>query len=361
MIFGLADGAYADYTPPEDPAQPKANPLDAQIEALKLEIKTIEHEIQVHQAAQQIDEEASTEKKQKEIADLTRQVQSFQRSLEHEQKRVKHFETEIAKKEGKYAEQQQQLATQPDSEFYDEQAAALKAQNEQLEQELKDLHKDIANEVGEDFDIDELLKSGGTSKQRAEKLQRLNAECAKLKSQAVDYRVKSAVEGAADKVNKGLDQLLERKAQLEVSNETMRNKINRSRTKCDELEEESRALRMMDVLLAEKLKHDDDLIKHLEQIQGQNPNRTELPEEETPPVTEELVAQLRAQQNIVKGLLYKLGLAQRELAEYTVPAAFEYLVDQLNQLNHRCMMLQKNLLKREAAETAKIEQHIGEE
>ena len=361
MICGLADSAYADYTPPEDPSQPKANPLDAQIEALKLEIKKIEHEIQVHQAAQQINEEASTEKKQKEIADLARQVQSFQRSLEHEQKRVKHFETEIAKKEGKYAEQQQQLATQPDSEFYDEQVATLKAQNDQLEQELKDLHRDIANEVGEDFDIDELLKAGSTAKQRNEKLQRLNAECAKLKSQAVDSRVKSAVEGAADKVNKGLDQLLERKAQLEVSNDTMKNKINRNRTKCDELEEENRGLRMMDVLLAEKLKHDEDLIKHLQQIHASDPTKVELPEEDTPPVTEELVAQLRAQQNIIKGLLYKLGVAQRELAEYTVPSAFEYLVDQLGQLNQRCMILQKNLVKREAAETAKIEKHIGEE
>jgi hypothetical protein len=67
------------------------------------------------------------------------------------------------------------------------------------------------------------------------------------------------------------------------------------------------------------------------------------------------------QQMIVQGLFYKLAVAQRELAANTVPASFGFLVEQLEQLTQRCLFLQQGLLKREAAETEKIEGHIGEE
>lgn len=362
MIFGLADNAFGDYEPQEqeDPV-PSVSPLDSQIDALKVEIKTLEREILAQQAARQLNEEASEEKKQKELADLTRQIQSFKKSFEYEQKKVKHFELEIAKREGRLAEQQQALALQPDSEFYDEQAVAITAQNNALEQELRDLHKDIANEVGEGFDIDALLKTGGTARKRSEKLQKLRAEYSRLQGQAMDSKVKSAVDEAAGKANKNIEELIEKKAQLEVSNDTMRNKISRNRAKCDALEEESRALRMMDILLDEKLKHDEELIKHLRKFQDENPENLVLPEEEVPPVTYELVDQLRTQQNIIKGLLYKLGLAQKEMAEYTVPESFEFLVEQLGQLNQKCKSLSKALLTREAIATDKIERHVQEE
>jgi hypothetical protein len=117
----------------------------------------------------------------------------------------------------------------------------------------------------------------------------------------------------------------------------------------------------MDVLLNEKLRHDTDLIMHLEEFQNANPETYVLPEEETPPVTPEIVEQLRTQQVIIQGLFYKLAIAQRELAHSTVPESFGFLVEQLDALNKRCMFLQKELLKREAAETEKIETHIGDE
>jgi chromosome segregation ATPase len=360
MIVGLGDAAF-----PEEPAGQTTqtdNGLDAQIAALKLEIKTIEKEIQAHEAARQIDQEAIKEKKRREIADLTRQVNSFQLALDHEQKRVQHFQTEIARREGKLAEHQQILASQPDSEYYDEQVVSLKSQNEQLGHELKELHREIANEVGEDFDIDELLQGGGNERKRLEELQRLQAEYAKVQSQTVNERIKQTIEKAADKRAEGVDQLVTQKAELEVANDAMRNKIQRTRAKCDSLEEASRALRMMDVLLTEKLEHDKELIFHLEEFQEQNPAReTRMPDPETPPVTDEIVEQLRMQQMIIQGLFYKLGLAQKELASHTVPESFSFLVDQLDQLHGRCHMLQGSLLKREAAETQKIEGHIGEE
>jgi chromosome segregation ATPase len=362
MIFGLGDAPFPDDPPSQSPSEPSVDLLDSQIASLKLEIKTIEKEIQAHQAARQIDQEATTEKKQKEIADLTRQVTSFQRALEHEQKRIQHFQTEVARREGKLAEQQQLLAAQPDSEYYEEQVVALKSQNEQLAQELKELHREIANEAGEDFDIDDLLQSGGSEmRKRADELQRLQAEFAKLQGQAVDGRIKQSIERAADRNAQEADQLLSQKADLEAANETMRNKIKRTRAKCDSLEEASRALRMMDVLLTEKLAHDKGLIEHLEEFQASNAESLTLPEPETPPVTYEIVEQLRTQQMIIEGLFYKLGLAQKELSTYTVPDSFQFLVDQLDQLQGRCQMLQGNLLRREAAETQKIEGHIGED
>jgi chromosome segregation ATPase len=362
MILGLGDTAFPNDSPNQTTNTPIENALDNQIAALKLEIKTIEKEIQAHEAARQIDEEALKEKRRKEIADLTRQVNSFQKALDHEQKRVQHFQTEIARREGKLAEQQQILASQPDSEYYDEQVVSLNSQNEQLLNELRELRREIANEVGDDFDVDELLQSGGNERKRLEELQRLQAEYAKLQSQSVNERIKQTIEKAADRRAEGVDQLLGQKGELEEKNDTMRTKIQKTRAKCDSLEEASRALRMMDVLLTEKLEHDKELIYHLEEFQGQNPARaTVLPDPETPPVTDEIVEQLRTQQMIIQGLFYKLGLAQRELATQTIPESFSFLVDQLDQLHGRCKMLQGSLLRREAAETQKIEAHIGEE
>lgn len=355
MIFGIGDNAYADYEPPNDNSGDSSqnDPLDQQIEALKVEIKTIEKEIQVREAANQLNEESTAEQKQKEISDLERQITSFQKSLQLEQKRVDHFQKEITKREGKPIEA-------PPPDLTDETAAAIKAQNDQLQSELDSLYKDIQNEVGEGFDIDALLKTGGSSRKRAEELQRLQAEYAKMQSQAIDSRIKDGVGEAADRVNKELDALLEQKAELEVHNETMKNRIDKMRVKCDSLEEESRALRMMDVLLTEKLNHDKDLIKHLQEFKDKNAPE-QLPEEEIPPVTEEFVEQLKSQQNIIKGLNWKLVLAQKELDQYTVDESFSFLSDQLGQLNQRCQQLVVKILKREASETEKIESHIGDE
>ena len=354
MIFGIGDNAYADYEPPNDESgdtNPN-DPLDAQIESLKVEIKTIGKEIQVREAANQLNEESTAEQKQKEISDLERQIASFQKALQFEQKRTEHFQKEITKREGKPIEA-------PPPDLTDETAAAIKAQNDQLQSELDSLHRDIQNEVGDNFDIDALLKSGGTSRKRAEELQRLQAEFAKMQSQAIDSRIKDGVGEAADRVNKELDALLEQKAELEVQNETMKNRINKMRVKCDSLEEESRALRMMDVLLTEKLTHDSDLIKHLQEFKDKNAPE-QLPEEEIPPVTEEFIEQLKAQQNIIKGLNWKLVQAQKDLDHYTVDESFSFLSDQLGQLNQRCQQLVVKILKREASETEKIENHIGE-
>lgn len=351
---------YADDNPIA-PASSPSDSLDSQLDSLKLELKTLEREIQVQRTARQLNEESSTEHKQQEIADLNRQISSFQRALDYEHKRAQHFQTEIALREGRLTEQQQILASQPDSEYFDEQAASIKAQNDQQSQELRDLHRDIANEVGDDFNIDEILQSGGTERKRAEELQHLQGEVAKLQSQAVNSRIQQSLDRAACKVVQGVDQLLTQKAELEVSIDTLRNQITRARTKLDSLEEANRALRLMDVLLNEKLRHDSDLIQHLEEFQNANPETYVLPEEEVPPVSTEIVEQLRMQQVIIQGLFYKLGVTQRELTEYTVPESFGFLVEQLDALNKRCLFLQRSLLQRESAETEKIEAHMGEE
>ena len=355
MIFGIGDNNYADYEPPQDEENNEASkdPLDVQIDSLKLEIKTIEKEIQVKEAANLLNEESTAEQKQKEIADLERQIASFQRALQLEQKRTDHFQKEITKREGKPIEP-------PPPDLTDETVAMIKSQNDQLQQELEALYKDIQNEVGDDFDIDALLKAGGTSRKRAEELQKLQAEYAKKQSQAIDSRIKDGIGEAADRVSKELEALLQQKAELEVSNETMKNRIDKMGQKCDALEEESRALRMMDVLLSEKLTHDAELIKHLKELHDKNLPE-ELPEEETEPVTEDFVEQLKSQQNIIQGLNWKLVLAQKDLDSYTVDESFSFLSDQLCQLNQRCQQLLSRFLQRKASETEKIEQHINEE
>jgi chromosome segregation ATPase len=360
MIFPLGDQIYVNDDPIPSPSLPSDN-LDSQLDSLKLELKTLEREIQIQRTAHQLNDESSTERKQQEIADLNRQISSFQRALDYEHKRAQHFQTEIARHEGRLTEQQQILASQPDSEYFDEQAASFKSQNDQLSQELRDLHRDIANEVGDDFNIDEILQSGGNERKRAEELQHLQGEVAKLQSQAVTSRIQQSLDRAACKAVQGVDQLLTQKAELEVAIDTLRNQITRIRTKLDSLEEANRALRLMDVLLNEKLQHDADLIQHLEEFQNGNPETYVLPEEEIPEVTIAIVEQLRMQQVIIKGLFYKLAMAQRELIGYTVPESFEFLVEQLDALNKRCLFLQKSLMQREAAETEKIEAHLGEE
>ncbi|OHT05642.1 hypothetical protein TRFO_26525 [Tritrichomonas foetus] len=351
MIFGIADNAYANYEPPQDDSEnDQVDPLDAQIESLKNEIRAIEKEIQVREAAKQLNEDSTAEQKAKEISDLERQIASFTKAIQFEQKRVAHFQSEITKREGKPVEA-------PPPDMTDETVAAIKSQNDQLQSELEALYKDIQNEVGEDFDIDKMLQQGSTAKNRADELQKLKAEYAKRQSQAVDSRIRDGVGQAADRVSKELDQLLQQKAELEVGNETMKNSISKARQRCDALEEESRALRMMDVLLNEKLTHDRDLLIHLMEIKEKN-TPAELPEEDTPPVTEEFVEQLRSQLNIIKGLNWKLVLAQKDLDRYTIDESFSFLADQLGQLNARCQQLVEKILKREASETQKIEQHI---
>ena len=343
MIFGIADNAYNDDSSGDDQ-------LDTRLTALRDEIRALEKEIQVQSAAKHLNDSSAAEKKQKEAADLERQVVSLGKALDHEQRRVSHFMSEITRREGKTPDQ-------PAPDTSEETAASIKAQNEQLQVELDQLHKEIMNEVGDDFDIDALLKKGSTARQRADELQRLQAEYAKRQTQAVDSRVKDVVGHAADRINKELDALLKQRAELEVRIGTLRNSVAKTRIRCDALEEESRALRMMDVLLNEKLAHDRDLLIHLLEIKEKNAP-AEIPEEDTPPVTEEFVEQLRSQQNIIRGLSWKLTQCQKDLDKYTVDESFSFLTDQLSQLNQKCQLLLNRLLKREASETQKIEQHI---
>lgn len=329
---------------------------DDRIRALKAEILQLQKQIQIKEAEQQLNQDVSSEKKQKEINDYEKQISSFTRALEHEKKRQEKYQAEIAKREGRMVNEQELIENSTD-----ETVVSLRAQNEQFASELKALHQDIANEVGEGYDIDELLKNGSSERKRAEELQKLQAEVSKLQGQAVDKKVKNSIDGAADRVSKGLNDLIQQKAELEVKNEQMKVKIHKFRARVDSLEEESRAMRMMDVLLIEKLKHDAELIQHLEEYQENNQEQLELPCEETPPVTSDIVEQLKNQQNIVKGLCWKLSQSQKELSNYTVPDSFEFLCEQLSTINQRCIQLQKTLLKREAAETEKIEMHIGDD
>jgi chromosome segregation ATPase len=353
MIFGLGDPTYiADesYQPPG--SGPTVDPLDTQIQALKTEIKALGREIESQSAAKQLNEDAIAEQKRKEITNLNRQVASFQKALELEQKRIQHYQTEIAKREGVLQPAPSQSV---DAESVEEQISTIKAQNDALSQELTALQRELANECGENYDIDELLKAGGSAKTRADELQKLQAEFVKAQGEVIAIRVKHDVDRAADKAAHGLEQLSRDKAQLEIEIESMVSKIGKSRVRCDALEEESRALRMMDVLLSEKLKHDQDLIAHLREMS----NNDVLVEEEAPPVTEEIIDQLRNQQMILRGLFYKLGVAQKELMDCTVTDGFGVLVDQLRQLNERCGVLQKRVLKQEMTETGRVESHLA--
>jgi hypothetical protein len=341
MIFGLGDRDFGldDPDPPDDP-------VDAQIESLKQEIRTLETQIQVQSAARELDAESSVERKQREVADLQRQLVSFQHALEYEQRRATKFQTEMARREGRLAEQQQQLVSQSDTEFFDKQAADLRAQNEQLGRELRDLRGDLANEVGEGFDIDAILQSGGGERRRIEELQSLQAEVGRLQQQDVTAWTRRGLDKAASRATAGTDQLLSHRAGLEAQVDQMHNKIEKARAKLDGLEEANHALRLMDVLLQEKLRHDEELIRHLGEFQDSNPQHLVLPEEDVQPLTEEFIEQLKMQRVIVQGLLYKLGLAQKELSANTVAVGYECLAGQVAQLWRRCKFLQTQLLKR---------------
>ena len=351
MIFGFADVHFSDGEQEETQQEEiQRDPLDVQIEALQLEIKTLEKEIQIKEAEQKLDDDSTNERRQKQIADMERQISSFSHSIEFEQKRLAHYQTEITKLEGK-------PLPEPEPDTSDEQIAAVTASNEQLSLELKSLYRDIANECGPDFNIDELLKSNGsTAAQRVHELQSLQAEISKYREQ--DYRQIKGVDEALDKVSKIVDPLLAQKGDLEVEIASLKGKISRSREKVDKLEDESRALRMMDVLLQEKLEHDADLIPHLRELNEQKSKP--IMEEEVPKVTSEFVEQLRAQERIVQGLCWKLAQAQKELENQTVPESFTFLTQQLQQLNGRCIQLQNEFLKREIRVTNAVAEHIEE-
>ncbi|KAH0787031.1 hypothetical protein GPJ56_009029 [Histomonas meleagridis] len=354
MFVGIGDDPNLDDNLDLNSDHDTINPLDATIESIKQEIKAIEKEIQVQETTKQFNLEAQKEKNQKEIIGLDRQLTSLTKAVEYEEKRINKYQTNIAKIEGKTIEQQQ-----PQTNLTDDTINSIRTQNEALSKELKELYQEIANECGDDFDIDALLKKGGSSKARQDELQALQAEYAKLQGEAIDSRKHYGIGEAADRVNKSLESLITQKATLELSNEKMKSKISKIRAKCNSLEEESHALRTMDILLTEKLSHDRELISHLEELNGEKTEKN-LAEQKVPPVTEEFVEQLKSQQNIVKGLCWKLAEAQMELSEFQVSDSYSDLVDQLNQINKKCLQLQKKLLQKEAKETKNIELHIGE-
>ena len=371
MIFGLSDAAYVDNTQSIFPqvssnSNEKQNEtvgsndfggkndeesirLDQQIEAIKAEIKALDKEIQVKEAQKFIEDDITKERRIKELSELEKQVNNLTKAEEHEKVRIDHFEAEIFRREKK------QLPPQL-IDTSDEVIQQLTKISDELTAELKSLRSELAAEVGDDFDVDEIIKTKGSAKKRAEELQSLQAIVSKATSTYVDSRRQTEISQAGKKAKIGVDTLMAQKKSLINDIQEMKQQIKKTRVKVDSLEEESRALRMLDVLLNEKLKHDAELIKHLQD--HQSANDMELPEMDVPPVTEEIIFQLRAQQNIIRGLCFELSLAQKELMEREVPENLSFMVDQLYQLNRKCIELQKKFLVREEKHTDEIEQHV---
>lgn len=373
MIFGLSDAAYLDNTKSIFPQVSSDNKekqnettdskdsgggengddelslLDKQIETIKAEIKALDKEIQVKEAQRFVEDDVNKERRIKELYELEKQVNNLTKAEEHEKARIGHFEAEIYRREKK------QLPPQL-IDTSDEVVQQLTKISDELTAELKSLRSELAAEVGDDFDIDEIIKTKGSAKKRAEELQSLQAVVSKATSTYVDSRRQNEISQAGKKAKIGVDTLMAQKKSLMNDVQDMKQQIKKARAKVDGLEEESRALRMLDVLLDEKLKHDAELIKHLQD--HQSPNDMELPEMDIPPVTEETIFQLRAQQNIIKGLCFKLSLSQKELMGREVPENLSFMVDQLYQLNKKCIELQKKFLVKEEKHTDAIEQHI---
>ena len=244
----------------------------------------------------------------------------------------------------------------PVADTTDETVQSITQQNQQLQQELSALKKDLISEVGEDYDLDEIIKTGGSSKKRAEELQRLQAIISKATNPYVDAKRLEEISEAGKKVYRSVDMLVSQKQQLITEIAEMKAKVKKYRTKVDSLEEENRALKTLDVLINEKLQHDDELIKHLQEMEDEKVH--ELPEMEVEPVSDEYIQQLLAQQQIVKGLCWKLAEAQKEVAKYQVPESFSFLADQLGQINKRCIQLEKAFMDRESNVTNEIQKYL---
>ena len=347
MIIGLADVNYNDDNVPA--SDPGLDPLDQQIQSLKAEIKAIEKEIQAKEAAQLLQEDVSKEKKQRELQDLEKQVNNLTKAVEHEQARIQHYQQEIIKRETKQA-------PPPVADTSDETVQSITQQNQQLAQELKALQNDLISEVGEDYDVDEIIKTGGSAKKRAEQLQSLQALVSKATSTYVDAKRQEEISEAGKKVIKSVDMLMGQKQQLQSEVSELKGRIKKFQSKVNSLEEQNRALKTLEVLLNEKLEHDADLIKHLKEIDDETVH--ELPEMEIEPVSYEYIQQLLAQQQIVKGLCWKLAQCQMEIAKFEVPESFAFLADQLGQINKRCIQLENAFLDREATATEKIQKYL---
>ena len=346
MIFGLGDIPYDNDTSQQDS---NADPLDQQIEGLKAEIKAIEKEIQTKEAAQLLQEDVSKEKKQKELHDLERQVANLTKAVEHEEARITHYQQEIIKRETKQA-------PPPVADTSDETVQSITQQNQQLQAELKALQNDLIAEVGEDYDVDEIIKTGGSAKKRAEELQSLQAIVSKATSTYVDAKRQEEISEAGKKVIRSVDMLMSQKQELQKEVAELRSRIKKYQSKVNSLEEQNRALKTLEVLLNEKLEHDSDLIKHLQELDDETVH--ELPEMEVEPVSYEYIQQLLAQQQIVKGLCWKLAQCQMEVAKFQVPESFSFLADQLGQINKRCIQLENAFLDREAEATDKIQKYL---
>ncbi|EAY18736.1 hypothetical protein TVAG_267680 [Trichomonas vaginalis G3] len=346
MLFGLGDNNY-DYAPPHQVDENDL--LDEQIASLKAEIKAIEKEIQTKEAAALLQEDVSKEKKQRELADLEKQVANLTKAVEHENSRVNHYQSEIIRRETK-----QPPPPQPDTN--DETVSQLMQQSEQLTEELKQIQSDLIAEVGEDYDVDEIIKTGGSSKKRADELQSLQALVSKNQSTYVDARRLDEINEAGKKIRSGVDTLVSQKQQLTKDISSLKEKVSKYQKKANALEEQNRALKTMDVLLTEKIQNDQELLSHLEEIDNQRVH--ELPEPEVTPVSYDFISQLHTQLQIVRGLCWKLCLAQKEVSNYQVPEQFSFLADQLSQINKRCIQLENAFIAREDEATEQIVKYL---
>lgn len=349
MIFGLGDTNY-DISLPQQ--YNENDPLDEQIDTLKQEIKVLEKEIQAKEAAAMLQEDVSKEKKQRELADLERQVANLTKAVEHENTRINKYQTEIVRRETKQA-------PPPPPDTSDEITAQLIQQSDALAEELKQIQNDLIQEVGEDYDLDAIIQTGGSSKKRADELQALQALVSKTQSTYVDARRLDEINEAGKKIRSGVDTLVSQKQQLVKDVADLKEKVSKYQKKANALEEQNRALKTMDVLLTEKLQHDKDLIMHLDEIDNQRVH--ELPEPEVTPVSYDFISQLHTQLQIVRGLCWKLALAQKEVANYQVPEQFSFLADQLSQINKRCIQLEHAFIQREDAFTDKIVKYLEEQ
>jgi len=349
MIYGISD-LNIDESNMES-YEPETDPLDKHINSLKHEIKILEKDFITKNAEKQLNDEVIKERRRKEATELERQINNLTKANEHEQTKVTFYQNEITKRETN-----QPVLPPPDTT--DETINLIRQQNESLSEEIKKIHQELQSEVGEDYDIDQIIKTGGSSKQRAQELQRLQAQYAKSQCTYVDAKRTDEINEAGKKIQRNLELLIQQKDQLQLEIQEMRSQIAKTQNKVDSMEEENRALRMIDVLLNEKLGHDFILIEHLRE--SLKDDEEELPEMEIPPLTDTFIQQLYAQQNIVRGLIWKLCLSQKDVARNQVPPSFSFLADQLGQLNKKCIQLQNAFLEREMTATLKIQEKLDE-
>lgn len=338
MIFGLTDQNS------DGESNPQYDSLDTQIQSLRKEIKYFKNQIQVKEAENAINSQGNSDKKEKELKELQKQVDTLKQSNDFELSRIQKAQIQI-----NYLENQQ--VDLPPNDNSEDILRQINSQNELITNELNLVRTALANEVGEDFDIGQILQTGGSAKKRAEELQKLQAIFAKSQSAFANTRRTKELNKVANKVQNEIIKLLSEKAKMKDEIEEMKNLIQTNRVKCDDLEEANRALRMMDVLLTEKIDHDKELLTHLEN----EPQREGIQvDDDIPELSVSFIDQLLAQQMIFKGICYKLGNAQAQLSSLEIDNSFLHLVEQLNQMNKRCIDLQNQIINREKQETESI-------